>query len=161
MSKKAWIVIGCLLLGIAAYFLLAPSYQLSRKAQKAFEVENYEEAYNLAKESLEKDPYNKGAFGIFSQSRQRIEIKRFLDRTKRNYEEAQEILKKSVLTPQEFLQLKWIYETFAKEIETLTFTNSPTPEEAQQIEQFKQWFNSLNAQLTAASSNFFKKDLKP
>ncbi|MDE5603654.1 MAG: hypothetical protein K2I71_07055, partial [Helicobacter sp.] len=102
-----------LIITIAAYSFFSPSYTLSRKAQKAYEQQDFQKAYEFSAQALEKDLYNKSAFQIYNQAKQRINIQNFLKKTKQNFQNALILLQKSKLTPQEFLELQWIYDDFA------------------------------------------------
>ena len=135
---------------LASYFYFSNSYMLSREAKEAYHKKEYQKAYDLSSKSLEENPYNKSAFGIKSQSKQRLEIEKFLNKAKINYKRATQILGQGKLTPKEFLELQWICDAFLEDLRILTFTNKPTKAENTQIKEFQEWFISLQKQLQNA-----------
>ncbi|WDL74511.1 hypothetical protein IP360_06660 [Helicobacter winghamensis] len=134
----------CVLIGIVFF---SPSYQLGREANKELENGNFKEAHTLATQSLQKDPYNRLAYGVESQSRQRLNIQKFLEDSKENQKIAFGILKDGSLTPDEFLRLQWITDEFLRNYRTLLILNQPNDREKDQLEQYKQWFESLKQRL--------------
>lgn len=58
-----------LLLIMAGFFLLSPSYEKSLKAKYYYEISDYKEAYSLAKEAFSLDLYNRMAATIMAQSK--------------------------------------------------------------------------------------------
>ncbi len=139
-----------LIISIVGYFFLSPSYTLSRKAQKAYEQQDFQKAYEFSAQALKKDRYNKSAFQIHNQSKQRINIQNFLERAKKDFEDALTILKKSKLSPQELLELQWIYDDFLAHYNNLFFTNKPTEQEKKAIEEYFNWFKQLKNKLLEA-----------
>ncbi|WP_233704020.1 hypothetical protein [Helicobacter mesocricetorum] len=149
-------------ISIAGYFFLSPSYALSRKAQKAYNQQDFQKAYEFSAQALEKDIYNKSAFQIHSLSKQRINIQNFLEKTKQNFENALTLLQKPKLSPQEFLELQWIYDDFSAHYKNLFFTNKPTEEEKQTIEEYFDWFKQLKNKLLEAKEKInATKDSRP
>lgn len=146
---KIWLI-GFIFMGIVGYFFLSPSYDLSRKAQKAYEQQDFQKAYEFSAQALEKDRYNKSAFQIHNQSKQRMNIQNFLERAKQNSQDALILLQKQKLSPQEFLELQWIYDDFAAHYNNLLFTNKPTEEEKKAIEEYFRWFEQLKNKLLEA-----------
>ncbi len=130
---------------MSVYF--SDSYRLGREANEAFEGGDYEGAYQLATQAMEKDPYNRFAYGISSQAKQRLNVQKFLNATKANYTEAFELLKSGVLSPREFLQLRWMVEEFNRNYRELLILNQPTAQENEQLEQYKKWFLQLEKRL--------------
>ncbi|WP_297814090.1 hypothetical protein [uncultured Helicobacter sp.] len=149
-----WIVcsIGLCLL-IAGYFYFSTSYHLSREAKKEFVKGNFETSYHLSAQALEADPYNRSALGIFSQAKQRLNIQNLLQKTKQNYELALEILKQGSLSPQEFLQLRWIVEEFDKDYRAVLMINNPNETEKIQLTQYQEWFLQLKNRLQEAQQS--------
>lgn len=148
--KKWLFFVVCSLILIWAYFQFSPSYSLSRKAKEEFAKGNYQESYHLANLALEKNLYNKAAFSVVNQSKQRLNIQNFLNKTKENYKILIQILQKPKLSPQEFLQIQWIYEAFIREYQTLFFFNHPTKQEKEEIESYAQWFKQLKLKIDSA-----------
>lgn len=137
-------VVLCVLIGIV-YF--SASYQLGREAKRLFDKGNYKDAHAIAMKALEKDPYNRSAFGIANQAKQRLNIQTFLQNTKESQEIAFKILKDGSLSPEEFLRLGWMVEEFQRNYRTLFIFNQPNPDEKERLEQYRQWFENLNQRL--------------
>ncbi|MDE5591783.1 MAG: hypothetical protein K2I63_02330, partial [Helicobacter sp.] len=146
-SMKILIVGFIFLFTLIGYFYFSPSYSLSRAAQKAYEAKDYHNAYELSSEALKKDPYNKSAFQVFSQSRQRINIQQFLQNTIKNHQRVLKILKNPTITAEEFLELQWIYDEFMEVYSNLLLYNYPTPKERQEITRYVEWFEVLKQRL--------------
>ena len=51
------------------------------------------------------------------------------------------------MTPDEFLRLQWIADEFLRNYRTLLILNQPNDREKDQLEQYKQWFESLKQRL--------------
>lgn len=152
-----WVIGGVgLFLLIVGYFYFSTSYSLSREAKKEFAKGNFEESYNLAEQALEVDPYNRSALGIFSQSKQRLNIQKLLQKTEQNYEQALRILKQGSLSPQEFLQLRWIVEEFNKEYRSVLMLNNPSETEEEQLKRYQEWFLQLENRLKEAQHSLQK-----
>lgn len=152
-----WVIGGVgLLLLIGGYFYFSTSYSLSREAKKEFAKGNFEESYHLAEQALEVDPYNRSALGISSQSKQRLNIQKLLQKTEQNYEQALRILKQGSLSPQEFLQLRWIVEEFNKEYRSVLMLNNPSETEEEQLKQYQEWFLQLENRLKEAQHSLQK-----
>ncbi|WP_273212188.1 hypothetical protein [Helicobacter rodentium] len=152
-----WAIGGVgLFLLIVGYFYFSTSYSLSREAKKEFAKGNFEESYNLAEQALEVDPYNRSALGISSQSKQRLNIQKLLQKTEQNYEQALRILKQGSLSPQEFLQLRWIVEEFNKEYRSVLMLNNPSEMEEKQLKQYQGWFLQLENRLKEAQHSLQK-----
>ena len=152
-----WIVssVGLLFL-IAGYFYFSTSYNLSREAKREFNKGNFESSYQLATQALDIDPYNRSALSIFSQSKQRLNLQKFLQKTKHNYEQALGILKQGNLSPQEFLQLRWIVEEFERDYREVLILNNPNKAEEIQLQQYKDWFVQLQNRLKEAQQSLQK-----
>lgn len=152
-----WVIGGVgLFLLIGGYFYFSTSYSLSREAKKEFAKGNFEESYHLAEQALEIDPYNRSALGISSQSKQRLNIQKLLQKTEQNYEQALKILKQGSLSPQEFLQLRWIVEEFNKEYRSVLMLNNPSETEEEQLKQYQGWFLQLENRLKEAQHSLQK-----
>lgn len=137
----------CVLVGFV-YF--SPSYQLGREAKEELERGNFEEAHQLAIEALDKDSYNRLAYSVENQSRQRLRIQEFLKKTKQDQESAFAILKDGTVTSEEVLRLQWLVDAFQTGYRALLILNQPNMQEKQQLEQYVQWYEDLEARLKAA-----------
>ena len=144
-----YLLLGAILLLILGYFF-SPSYTLSSQAKKEFTKGNYQESYQLATLALKEDPYNRSAFSIANQSKQRLNLQRFLQKTQDYYKKVSKLLQSPSITPQELLETQWIYDAFSKEYTTLYFFNKPTPDEKEAIENYAQWFKQLKEKIDLA-----------
>ncbi|MDD2651781.1 MAG: hypothetical protein PHX44_01870 [Sulfurimonas sp.] len=70
MKSRLFVVIiaASMLFVMALYFIVNPSYEKSLRAKYYYEVGEYTEAYNLAKEAFGIDLYNRMAATIMAQS---------------------------------------------------------------------------------------------
>lgn len=71
-----------LLLFMAIYFLLNPSYQKSIEAKYYYEVGEYQEAYTLANEAFSMDVYNRMASTIMAQSKTSLKYVAYINQAK-------------------------------------------------------------------------------
>lgn len=133
-------------------YFFSPSYSLSSKAKKEFAKGNYEESLHLATLALEKDPYNRAAFSVSSQSKQRLNLQKFLQKTQASHQRITKLLQSPSITPQEFLEIQWLYDAFSKEYASLYFFNKPTKAEKEAIENYAQWFKQLKEKIDLAKS---------
>ncbi|MCI5969475.1 hypothetical protein [Helicobacter sp.] len=138
------IILLCVLVGIVFF---SPSYKLGREANRELERGNFKEAHSLATQALQKDPYNRLAYGVESQAKQRLNIQKFLTDSKENQESAFKVLKDGSLSPEEFLRLEWMVEEFQRSYRMLFILNQPNDWEKEQLHQYKQWFDSLKKRL--------------
>ena len=134
----------CVLVGVV-YF--SPSYELGRESKKELERGNFQEAYTLAMQALKEDPYNRLAYSIENQSKQRLNIQKFLEDSKKNQESAFEVLRNGSLTAEEFLRLGWMVEEFQRGYRSLLILNQPNAQEKEQLEKYQQWFDVLKGRL--------------
>lgn len=144
-----YLLLGLALLLVLGYFF-SPSYSLSSQAKKEFAKGNYQESYHLATLALKEDPYNRSAFSIANQSKQRLNLQKFLQKAQTYYEKISKLLQNPSLTPQEFLEIQWIYDAFSKEYASLYFFNKPTQTEKEAIENYAQWFKQLKEKIDLA-----------
>lgn len=71
------------LLFMAIYFLVNPSYEKSIQAKYYYEIGEYKEAYELAKEAFSIDLYNRMASTIMAQSKTSLLYVAYIDDGKR------------------------------------------------------------------------------
>ena len=102
-----YLLLVAILLLILGYFF-SPSYTLSSQTKKEFTKGNYQESYQLATLALKEDPYNRSAFSIANQSKQRLNLQRFLQKTQDYYKKVSKLLQSPSITPQELLEIQWI-----------------------------------------------------
>ena len=71
-----------LLLFMALYFVINPSYQRSIEAKYYYEMGDYREAYTLANEAFSMDVYNRMASTIMAQSKTSLKYVKYIDQAK-------------------------------------------------------------------------------
>ena len=70
LSKIVLLIVSFTFLSLSGfYFFTDSSYQDSFEARFYYLIGNYKKAYNFAKKSYDKDPYNKMAFTVLTQSK--------------------------------------------------------------------------------------------
>lgn len=144
------LILVFLLIGSVVYVYFSTSYRLGRKAQDALNKGAFKEAYTLATQALEEDPYNRLAFSVQNQAKQRKNIQEFLHITQENLNTAMQILEHIPLSAQEFLTLQWMVETFNKTYRNLLLLNQPNTQEKKQLQEYAQWFKQLEDRLKEA-----------
>lgn len=58
------------------------------------------------------------------------------------------------MSPQEFLQLRWIVEEFDKDYHSVLMLNNPSKTEEVQLKQYQDWFLQLERRLIEAQQSF-------
>ena len=144
---RFYIGILVVFLALVVYVYFSLSYQLGREAQREFNRGNYQSAYEFATQALEEDPYNRSAFGIANQAKQRLNIQNFLNNAKESQQEAFRILKDGSLTPEEYLRLVWMVEEFSRKMRALLILNQPNAQEDKELKQYEMWFLELKTRL--------------
>jgi len=76
-----------LLLSMAVYFIVNPSYRKSIEAKYYFEIGDYKEAYSLANEAFSEDVYNRMASTIMAQSKTSLKYVSYIEEGKRYMKE--------------------------------------------------------------------------
>jgi hypothetical protein len=71
-----------LLLSMAVYFIVNPSYRKSIEAKYYFEMGDYKEAYMLANEAFSEDVYNRMASTIMAQSKTSLKYVAYIGEAK-------------------------------------------------------------------------------
>lgn len=80
-----------LLLFMAIYFLINPSYQRSIEAKYHYEMGEYKEAYTLANEAFSMDVYNRMASTIMAQSTTSLKYVAYINQAKKFMKEINEM----------------------------------------------------------------------
>lgn len=142
------LILSLALIVLWVYF--QESYRLGREAKAKLQAGQFEEAFILATEALQKDPYNRQAFSVQNNAKQRQNIKDFLNTTEENFKIANGILAGGKITPQEFLHLSWIVEEFSRSYRNLLLLNAPNKQESEALENYASWFNKLDSRLKEA-----------
>lgn len=86
-TKSFFLIAFVFIASMIAYFSINPSYEKSLEAKFYFEIGDYKEAYTLAKEAFEKDPYNKMAATIMTQSQYSLRYVLYIEDAKRYIKE--------------------------------------------------------------------------
>ncbi len=92
---KAKYLVGLVALGLvvsmALYFLINPSYEKSLEAKYYYEMGEYNKAYTLANEAFSMDIYNRMAATIMAQSKTSLKYKKYIDQAKEYLEQIKKI----------------------------------------------------------------------
>jgi tetratricopeptide (TPR) repeat protein len=99
-----------LIVSMALYFLINPSYEKSLEAKYYFEIGNYEKAYELANEAFSADLYNRMASTIMAQSKTSLKYQKYINEAKEYLREINEIAAKKSITDGDRAKIKMISE---------------------------------------------------
>ena len=99
-----------LILSMAIYFIVTPSYTKSIEAKYYFETGDYKEAYSLASEAFGLDVYNRMAATIMAQSTTSLKYVKYIDEAKEYLKEIQEIANHESLSPADRAKIKLMSE---------------------------------------------------
>ena len=91
-AKSFFLVAFVFIAAMVLYFTLHPSYEKSLEAKFYYETGDYKQAYNLAKEAFELDPYNKMAATIMTQSQYSLRYVNYIEDAKRYIKEIQKMV---------------------------------------------------------------------
>ena len=95
-----------LLLFMAIYFLINPSYQKSIEAKYYYEIGEYKEAYTLANEAFSMDVYNRMASTIMAQSKTSLKYVEYINQAKKFTKEINEMATHDSLSDAERARIK-------------------------------------------------------
>jgi hypothetical protein len=99
-----------LVLFMAVYFLLNPSYEKSIEAKYYYAIGEYEEAYSLANEAFSMDVYNRMASTIMAQSKTSLKYVAYIKQGKEYLLEINEIAKHDSISNAERARMKLMSE---------------------------------------------------
>lgn len=99
-----------LVLFMAGYFLLNPSYEKSIEAKYYYEIGEYEEAYSLANEAFSMDVYNRMASTIMAQSKTSLKYVAYIKQSKEYLLQINEIAKHDSVSNAERARMKLMSE---------------------------------------------------
>lgn len=99
-----------LVLFMAVYFLLNPSYEKSIEAKYYYAIGEYEEAYSLANEAFSMDVYNRMASTIMAQSKTSLKYVAYIKQAKEYLLEINEIAKHDSISNAERARMKLMSE---------------------------------------------------
>ncbi|PHQ55384.1 MAG: hypothetical protein COA30_06970 [Sulfurimonas sp.] len=99
-----------LVLFMAMYFLLNPSYEKSIEAKYYYEIGEYEEAYSLANEAFSMDVYNRMASTIMAQSKTSLKYVAYIKQAKEYLLQINEIAKHDSISNAERARMKLMSE---------------------------------------------------
>ncbi|MBL1242852.1 MAG: hypothetical protein COA39_000375 [Sulfurimonas sp.] len=99
-----------LVLFMAVYFLLNPSYEKSIEAKYYYEIGEYEEAYSLANEAFSMDVYNRMASTIMAQSKTSLKYVAYIKQAKEYLLQINEIAKHDSISNAERARMKLMSE---------------------------------------------------
>jgi len=90
------------------FFITNPSYEKSLEAKYFYEVGDFKQAYNLAKEAFELDPYNKMATTIMTQSQFSLRYVRYNEEAKKYIHQIELLVNKEQITPEDKAKIRTI-----------------------------------------------------
>ncbi len=90
--KSFFLVAFIFIAAMVLYFGFHPSYEKSLEAKFYYETGNYKQAYSLAKEAFELDPYNKMAATVMTQSQYSLRYVNYIEDAKRYIKEIQKLV---------------------------------------------------------------------
>lgn len=95
---------------MAGFFLLNPSYEKSIEAKYYYEISEYKKAYALAKEAFGMDIYNRMASTIMAQSKISIKYVDFIDDAKKYMQSINEIATNDIISDGDKARMRLICE---------------------------------------------------
>ena len=111
---KAKILIPLTALGLivvmAVYFLINPSYEKSLEAKYYYEIGNYEKAYELANEAFSMDVYNRMASTIMAQSKTSLKYVKYVQQAKKYMQQINDIAAKQSISDADRAKIKLMSE---------------------------------------------------
>jgi tetratricopeptide (TPR) repeat protein len=111
---KAKILFPLIALGLivvmAIYFLLNPSYEKSLEAKYYYETGQYQKAYELANEAFSMDLYNRMASTIMAQSKTSMKYQKYVNDAKKYLREINEIVAKDNISAADRAKIKMMSE---------------------------------------------------
>ncbi len=99
-----------LVLFMAVYFLLNPSYEKSIEAKYYYEIGEYKEAYSLANEAFSMDVYNRMASTVMAQSKTSLKYVAYIKEAKEYLSQINEIAKHDSISNAERAKMKLMSE---------------------------------------------------
>jgi len=112
------IAVGILLF-MAFYFLLNPSYERSIEAKYHYEMGHYEEAYKLANEAFSMDVYNRMASTIMAQSKTSMKYVAYIKQAKEYMTAINEIAKSDTISDAQRAKIKLMSEVVVNSYDKL------------------------------------------
>ncbi len=99
-----------LIVVMALYFLINPSYEKSLEAKYYYETGEYQKAYKLANEAFGIDIYNRMASTIMAQSKISMKYKKYVDQAKEYLREINIIASKQSISDADRTKIKLMSE---------------------------------------------------
>ena len=108
MKTKIFIplVAFSLVLAMATYFVVNPSYEKSIQAKYYYEIGSYKDAYALASEAFSLDIYNRMASTIMAQSKTSLKYVDYIDTAKKYMQEINVIANHESVTDADKAKIK-------------------------------------------------------
>jgi len=95
---------------MAIYFLINPSYEKSLEAKYYYEVGNYEKAYELASEAFSLDVYNRMASTIMAQSKTSMKYQKYVQQAREYLDEINTIISQDTISDADRAKMKMMSE---------------------------------------------------
>ncbi len=148
LSKVVLVSLSILfLLSSGFYFLTNTSYQDSFEARFYYLVGNYKKAYDFAKKSYDKDPYNKMAFTVLTQSKIATEYVNYIKTGNDYFSRIDKISSKKDYSDADRIRIKLMCQIMLGEYKKLVptkLTNSDLVKDAKKLDdKFQQLYKEL------------------
>ena len=99
-----------LIVSMAIYFLINPSYEKSLEAKYYYETGSYEKAYELANEAFSMDVYNRMASTIMAQSKTSLKYVKYINQAKEYMRRINDIAAKQSISDADRAKIKMMSE---------------------------------------------------
>jgi len=99
-----------LIVAMAIYFLINPSYEKSLEAKYYYETGSYEKAYELANEAFSMDVYNRMASTIMAQSKTSLKYVKYIDQAKKYMQQINDIAAQQNISDADRAKIKMMSE---------------------------------------------------
>ncbi|MDD5716400.1 MAG: hypothetical protein PHW64_01235 [Sulfuricurvum sp.] len=149
MLSKWLIIVIATVLGLGGWILFHPSYQKSIESRFFYTLGHYDQAYALAKESFELDPYNRMASTIMAQSQIALKYVYYNAQAEKYKKEIRRIAAQKNVTPQERAKIKMIstimVDSYSKIAPSVITDEGLVANAAENYKQFKMLHDELTS----------------
>lgn len=149
MLSKWLIGLIALLIAAGVWMGINPSYEKSLESKVFFAMGKYEDAYKLAKEAFELDPYNRMASTVMTQSQTALLFVRYNDQARQYKERIAQIADQKNITEAERAKIRMMaaimIDSFRTIAPTVVTDEALVREARSHYEQFKKLHDELAA----------------
>lgn len=132
-----------LLVAMAVYFYLHPSYRLSLEAKIYYTIGEYESAYEIAEQAYELNQYNRMAFTVMVQSKNAQKFLEFIEMAKEYYTQIQAIAAKEDVNNADKIKIKMLSEVVLQSHKRLNPTQLTDETLVKDAQKYKDNFQKL------------------